>query len=170
VLRGRGSRESRADRRRGAALTTSAKAAIAAKRFIADRIERFIERFTAEMRRGAWATRSTGRSRWPAGAARLRANPTGKGGIGARGAQVVLGGELPAGPGAFYPPTVLVAVDRACRRSTRKRSVRRYAGSAPRTRERRSYRERVGAWARGVRGPGPMRASARRELRPEACS
>jgi acyl-CoA reductase-like NAD-dependent aldehyde dehydrogenase len=30
-----------------------------------------------------------------------------------RGAQVVLGGELPAGPGAFYPPTVLAGVDNA---------------------------------------------------------
>ena len=28
----------------------------------------------------------------------------------ARGAEVVLGGRLPAGPGAFYPPTVLVSV------------------------------------------------------------
>ena len=29
-----------------------------------------------------------------------------------RGAQLLLGGEVPAGPGAFYPPTVLAAVDR----------------------------------------------------------
>jgi succinate-semialdehyde dehydrogenase/glutarate-semialdehyde dehydrogenase len=28
-----------------------------------------------------------------------------------RGARLVLGGELPAGRGAFYPPTVLVAVE-----------------------------------------------------------
>src|SRR5437879_13322810 len=28
-----------------------------------------------------------------------------------RGARLVLGGELPAGPGAFYPPTLLVAVE-----------------------------------------------------------
>src|SRR5207237_9123814 len=27
-----------------------------------------------------------------------------------RGAQLLLGGELPSGPGAFYPPTVLAAV------------------------------------------------------------
>ena len=29
-----------------------------------------------------------------------------------RGARRVLGGEIPAGPGAFYPPTLLTAVDR----------------------------------------------------------
>jgi len=29
-----------------------------------------------------------------------------------RGAQVLLGGEIPAGPGAFYPPTLLSAVDK----------------------------------------------------------
>jgi succinate-semialdehyde dehydrogenase/glutarate-semialdehyde dehydrogenase len=29
-----------------------------------------------------------------------------------RGAQLLLGGEVPAGPGAFYPPTVLAAVDK----------------------------------------------------------
>ena len=32
---------------------------------------------------------------------------------GAGGAEVVLGGKLPAGPGAFYPPTVLAKVDNA---------------------------------------------------------
>jgi succinate-semialdehyde dehydrogenase/glutarate-semialdehyde dehydrogenase len=30
----------------------------------------------------------------------------------ARGARLLLGGEVPDGPGAFYPPTVLAAVDR----------------------------------------------------------
>src|ERR1051326_6792611 len=30
----------------------------------------------------------------------------------ARGARIVLGGRVPAGPGAFYPPTVLTAVER----------------------------------------------------------
>jgi succinate-semialdehyde dehydrogenase/glutarate-semialdehyde dehydrogenase len=29
-----------------------------------------------------------------------------------RGAQLVLGGEIPSGPGAFYPPTLLTAVDK----------------------------------------------------------
>jgi succinate-semialdehyde dehydrogenase/glutarate-semialdehyde dehydrogenase len=29
-----------------------------------------------------------------------------------RGAELLLGGEVPAGPGAFYPPTLLTAVDR----------------------------------------------------------
>jgi succinate-semialdehyde dehydrogenase/glutarate-semialdehyde dehydrogenase len=29
-----------------------------------------------------------------------------------RGARLVLGGEIPPGPGAFYPPTLLTAVDR----------------------------------------------------------
>ena len=29
-----------------------------------------------------------------------------------RGAKLLLGGEIPAGPGAFYPPTLLAAVDR----------------------------------------------------------
>jgi succinate-semialdehyde dehydrogenase/glutarate-semialdehyde dehydrogenase len=29
-----------------------------------------------------------------------------------RGAQRLLGGEIPAGPGAFYPPTLLAAVDK----------------------------------------------------------
>jgi succinate-semialdehyde dehydrogenase/glutarate-semialdehyde dehydrogenase len=29
-----------------------------------------------------------------------------------RGAQVLLGGEIPKGPGAFYPPTLLAAVDK----------------------------------------------------------
>jgi succinate-semialdehyde dehydrogenase/glutarate-semialdehyde dehydrogenase len=99
-----------------ARLINSGQSCIAAKRFIVvDRIANgFIERFTAEMRsRRVGDPLDKETAIGPQARLDLRANlhrqveESVK-----RGAQVVLGGELPAGPGAFYPPTVLVAVDR----------------------------------------------------------
>ncbi len=99
-----------------ARLINSGQSCIAAKRFIVvDRIANsFIERFTAEMRSrrvGDPLDRATAIG--PQARLDLRANLHRQVEESVqRGAQVLLGGELPAGPGAFYPPTVLVAVDR----------------------------------------------------------
>jgi succinate-semialdehyde dehydrogenase/glutarate-semialdehyde dehydrogenase len=97
-----------------ARLINSGQSCIAAKRFIVVEqvADRFLERFVAAMR-----VRTVGDPLDPTTAigpqARLdlRANlhrqvqESQK-----RGAGVILGGRLPDGPGAFYPPTVLVAV------------------------------------------------------------
>jgi len=97
-----------------ARLQNSGQSCIAAKRFIvADRVAgQFTERLTAEM-----ASRRVGDPLDPATAlgpqARLdlRANLHRQVEESVRqGAQLVLGGRLPDGPGAFYPPTVLTAV------------------------------------------------------------
>src|SRR5207248_11559401 len=97
-----------------ARLQNSGQSCIAAKRFIvADRVAgRFIEQFTAEMR-----SRRVGDPLDPATAvgpqARLdlRINLHRQVEESVRqGAQLVLGGRVPDGPGAFYPPTVLAAV------------------------------------------------------------
>jgi succinate-semialdehyde dehydrogenase/glutarate-semialdehyde dehydrogenase len=99
-----------------ARLINSGQSCIAAKRFIVvDRIaNRFLELFTAEM--GARKvgdpfdpTTQVG----PQARLDLRANlhRQVQQSVTA-GAQVLLGGQLPEGPGAFYPPSVLVAVQR----------------------------------------------------------
>ena len=97
-----------------ARLQNSGQSCIAAKRFIvADRVAgQFTERLTAEM-----GSRRVGDPLDPATAvgpqARLdlRANLHRQVEESVRGgAQLVLGGRLPDGPGAFYPPTVLTAV------------------------------------------------------------
>src|SRR5207302_9097879 len=97
-----------------ARLQNSGQSCIAAKRFIvADRVAgQCAERLTAEM-----ASRRVGDPLDPATAlgpqARLdlRANLHRQVEESVRrGAQLVLGGPLPDGPGAFYPPTILTAV------------------------------------------------------------
>jgi len=99
-----------------ARLINSGQSCIAAKRFIVvDRIaNRFLERFTEEMRaRTVGDPLDPATQIGPQARLDLRANlhwqvqESVK-----RGAQVMLGGQLPDGPGAFYPPTVLVAVQR----------------------------------------------------------
>ncbi len=98
-----------------ARLINSGQSCMTAKRFIAvERVaDAFLERFTTEMR-----ARNVGDPLDPTTQigpqARLdlreklhwQVQESVK-----RGARVVLGGELPAGRGAFYPPTVLVAVE-----------------------------------------------------------
>jgi len=97
-----------------ARLQNSGQSCIAAKRFIvADRVAgRFTEQFTAEMR-----SRRVGDPLDPATAVgpqarldlRINLHRQVEESV-RRGAQLVLGGRLPDGPGAFYPPTVLTAV------------------------------------------------------------
>src|SRR5881296_531761 len=98
-----------------ARLINSGQSCIAAKRFIVvERIaNRFIERFMTEMRaRKVGDPLDPTTQVGPLARLDLRANlhrqvqESVK-----RGARLVLGGELPAGPGAFYPPTLMVAVE-----------------------------------------------------------
>jgi succinate-semialdehyde dehydrogenase/glutarate-semialdehyde dehydrogenase len=100
-----------------ARLINSGQSCIAAKRFIVVELvaERFLERFTSEMRvRKVGDPLDPTTQVGPQARLDLRANlhrqvqESVK-----RGARLVLGGKLPAGPGggAFYPPTVLVAVE-----------------------------------------------------------
>jgi succinate-semialdehyde dehydrogenase/glutarate-semialdehyde dehydrogenase len=98
-----------------ARLVNSGQSCIAAKRFIIVEAvaDRFLELFMAEMRARRMGdplahTTEVG----PQARADLRAALHRQVEVSvARGARVVLGGEVPLGPGAFYPPTVLVAVD-----------------------------------------------------------
>src|SRR5256886_1060957 len=96
-----------------ARLINSGQSCIAAKRFIVvERVaERFLERFTSEMRvRRVGDPLDPATQVGPQARLDLRANlhrqvqESVK-----RGARLVLGGEVPAGRGAFYPPTVLSA-------------------------------------------------------------
>jgi len=97
-----------------ARLQNSGQSCIAAKRFIVvERVaDRFLEHLTAEMRARRMGdpldpTTQVG----PQARLDLRANLHRQVEESvARGAKLVLGGRLPAGRGAFYPPTVLVAV------------------------------------------------------------
>ncbi len=98
-----------------ARLINSGQSCIAAKRFIVvDRVaERFLERFASEMRgRKVGDPFDAATQVGPQARLDLRANlhrqvqESMK-----RGARLLLGGELPSGRGAFYPPTVLVAVE-----------------------------------------------------------
>jgi succinate-semialdehyde dehydrogenase/glutarate-semialdehyde dehydrogenase len=97
-----------------ARLQNSGQSCIAAKRFIvvAAIMDAFLERFIAEMR-----SRRVGDPLDPA----MQIGPQARLDLREnlhrqvresvqRGAKVVLGGQLPDGPGAFYPPTVLTAV------------------------------------------------------------
>jgi succinate-semialdehyde dehydrogenase/glutarate-semialdehyde dehydrogenase len=99
-----------------ARLINSGQSCIAAKRFIVVEAvaERFIERFKAELagrRVGDPTLRDT--QVGPQARVDLRDQlheqvvESVK-----RGARPLLGGQVPAGPGAFYPPTLLIAVDR----------------------------------------------------------
>ena len=99
-----------------ARLVNSGQSCIAAKRFIVVEAvaDQFIERFAAELRSrtmGDPLARDT--QVGPQARVDLRdalhqqVEESIK-----RGARRVLGGEVPAGPGAFYPPTLLTAVDK----------------------------------------------------------
>src|SRR5438552_1858422 len=98
-----------------ARLINSRQSCIAAKRFIVvERVaDQFLERFTTEMRARKVgdpldATTHVG----PQARLDLRENLHRQvQESGQRGAQAILGGQLPRGRGAFYPPTVLVAVE-----------------------------------------------------------
>jgi succinate-semialdehyde dehydrogenase/glutarate-semialdehyde dehydrogenase len=98
-----------------ARLINSGQSCIAAKRFIVlDAIaDRFLERFTAEMRAQRVGDPLDPRTQiGPQARLDLRANLHRQVQESAqRGARLVLGGQLPDGPGAFYPPTVLVGVE-----------------------------------------------------------
>src|SRR2546422_576082 len=98
-----------------ARLINSGQSCIAAKRFIVvERVaERFLERFTSDMRaRRVGDPLDPATQVGPQARVDLRENlhrqvqESVK-----RGARLVLGGEVPAGRGAFYPPTVLSAVE-----------------------------------------------------------
>ena len=98
-----------------ARLINSGQSCIAAKRFIVvERVaDQFLERFTTEMRARKVgdpldATTHVG----PQARLDLRENLHRQVQESVqRGAQAILGGQLPRGRGAFYPPTVLVAVE-----------------------------------------------------------
>jgi len=98
-----------------ARLINSGQSCIAAKRFIVvERVaDQFLERFTTEMRARKMgdpldATTHVG----PQARLDLRENLHRQVQESVqRGAQAILGGQLPRGRGAFYPPTVLVAVE-----------------------------------------------------------
>jgi len=99
-----------------ARLVNSGQSCIAAKRFlvIEEVADEFLERFTAELaaaRMGDPLARDTEvgpqARRDLRDALHRQVADTAK-----RGARLLLGGEIPEGPGAFYPPTLLAAVDK----------------------------------------------------------
>jgi succinate-semialdehyde dehydrogenase/glutarate-semialdehyde dehydrogenase len=98
-----------------ARLINSGQSCIAAKRFIVvERVaDQFLERFTSEM-----GARKVGDPLDPTTQVGPQARLDLRENLHRqvresvqRGARLMLGGELPKGPGAFYPPTVLVAVE-----------------------------------------------------------
>jgi len=98
-----------------ARLINSGQSCIAAKRFIVTEpvADRFLERFVSEMgARRVGDPLAPGTQVGPQARADLRdalhrqVEESRR-----RGAAVLLGGQVPAGPGAFYPPTVLTAVE-----------------------------------------------------------
>jgi succinate-semialdehyde dehydrogenase / glutarate-semialdehyde dehydrogenase len=98
-----------------ARLINSGQSCIAAKRFIVVEAvaDRFLERFAAEMR-----SRKVGDPLDPTSQVGPQARLDLRENLHRqvqesvqRGAKLVVGGQLPAGRGAFYPPTVLVAVE-----------------------------------------------------------
>lgn len=98
-----------------ARLINSGQSCIAAKRFLVVEAvaDRFLERFTAELaRRKMGDPLDAATELGPQARTDLRANLHRQvlESV-ARGARLVLGGTLPGGPGAFYPPTVLLAVE-----------------------------------------------------------
>jgi succinate-semialdehyde dehydrogenase/glutarate-semialdehyde dehydrogenase len=98
-----------------ARLINSGQSCIAAKRFIVvDRVaDQFLERFTSEMRdRKVGDPLDPATHIGPQARLDLRENLHRQVQESVqRGARLMLGGELPSGRGAFYPPTVLVAVE-----------------------------------------------------------
>jgi len=98
-----------------ARLLNSGQSCIAAKRFIVvrDVFDAFVDRFVASMRAavlGDPLVRKTTVGPQAREDLRGRLHAQVLASI-ARGADLVLGGELPEGPGWFYPPTVLLAVE-----------------------------------------------------------
>ncbi len=98
-----------------ARLINSGQSCIAAKRFIVVEpvVDRFLERFVAEMgARRVGDPLAPGTQVGPQARTDLRdtlhrqVDESRR-----RGATVLLGGQVPRGPGAFYPPTVLTAVE-----------------------------------------------------------
>jgi len=98
-----------------ARLINSGQSCIAAKRFIVvERVaDRFLERFTSEMRaRKVGDPLDPSTQVGPQARLDLRENLHRQVRESVQlGARLMLGGELPKGRGAFYPPTVLVAVE-----------------------------------------------------------
>jgi succinate-semialdehyde dehydrogenase / glutarate-semialdehyde dehydrogenase len=99
-----------------ARLVNSGQSCIAAKRFIVVEpvADRFIERFIAELksrRVGNPLERDTQVGPQARGDLRDALHQQVEESI-RRGARCLLGGEIPAGKGAFYPPTLLAAVDK----------------------------------------------------------
>ncbi len=97
-----------------ARLVNSGQSCIAAKRFIAVEAvaDAFLERFVAEMRArrmGDPLDRATQVGPQARHDLRDQLHRQVEASV-ARGARVLLGGRVPDGPGAFYPPTVLAAV------------------------------------------------------------
>ncbi|OLC08568.1 MAG: NADP-dependent succinic semialdehyde dehydrogenase, partial [Gemmatimonadetes bacterium 13_1_40CM_70_11] len=98
-----------------ARLVNSGQSCIAAKRFIVVEpvFAGFVERFTAELgARKVGDPLAPGTEVGPQARLDLRANLHLQVEESVRrGARLALGGRLPGGPGAFYPPSLLVAVD-----------------------------------------------------------
>src|SRR3989441_719448 len=98
-----------------ARLVDSGQSCIAAKRFIVVEpvFAGFVERFTAELgARKVGDPLAPGTEVGPQARLDLRANLHRQVEESVRrGARLALGGRLPGGPGAFYPPSLLVAVD-----------------------------------------------------------
>ena len=99
-----------------ARLVNSGQSCIAAKRFIAveDVADAFVERFVAEMRArnmGDPLDRATQVGPQARHDLRDQLHHQVEESV-ARGARLLLGGRVPDGPGAFYPPTVLAGVSR----------------------------------------------------------
>jgi succinate-semialdehyde dehydrogenase/glutarate-semialdehyde dehydrogenase len=99
-----------------ARLVNSGQSCIAAKRFIVVEgiADRFVERFVAEMRSrrlGDPLDRATQVGPQARHDLRDQLHRQVEASV-ARGARLLLGGQVPDGPGAFYPPTVLARVGR----------------------------------------------------------
>ena len=99
-----------------ARLVNGGQSCIAAKRFIAVEpiAERFLELFAGELRKrrmGDPLSRDTDVGPQARHDLRDELHQQVEESL-RRGAKLLLGGEIPAGPGAFYPPTLLAAVER----------------------------------------------------------
>src|SRR6267378_1680718 len=99
-----------------ARLVNSGQSCIAAKRFIVVETvaDQFLERFLAELRSrrmGDPLARETQVGPQARGDLRDSLHKQVEESV-KRGAKLLLGGEIPAGKGAFYPPTLLTAVDK----------------------------------------------------------
>ncbi len=97
-----------------ARLINGGQSCVAAKRFIVvdGALAEFTERFVASMQQKRWGDPRTGVDLGPLARADLREtlHDQVRRSV-ARGARLLLGGELPGGPGFYYPPTVLGGVE-----------------------------------------------------------